>query len=1100
VSLENQIKRALVKPRRALQALIRYSVCKTKEIIMKIFKRLLLAFGIVLILFLSAAILIPVLFKDRIMAEVKEQLNNNLTASVDFESVTLSLIRNFPHISLGITNYTVVGTGVFKDITLAKGEAVEVGIDLSSFWNKENPYIINAVHLTRPALKIYVLEDGTANYDIIKAIEEPVLVDSTGKIIPTPEVTMPFEIDLKAYSIVGADVVYQDATYDLHTEIKGMDHRGRGNFTEAVYDLITATEIQSLSLWYGSIPYLKDANTTLNATFTVEALNNKYTLKDNQLRVNELDLEADGYVIMHDNEDYEIDFRIHAPDNNFKDLLSLIPNAYIAGYKDVKASGLFKFNASAKGIYNASREVYPAVDIALQVTDASAKYPDLPMALEGIQADMQLKSPGGILDSITVTIPTIALTVNKRPFQLSFGLKTPMSDPDIDATMVGIINLEEWSKAFPMDGLRKGIIDADIQMKTRMSYIDRSQYDKVNVGGKLAVQQLVYGASDMPVVVLNSVSTRFTPQRIEVDEFKAQLGESDIDAKGHINNVLAYFSPRKTMTGSMSVRSGFLNLNEWMSPAEEPSPSLVNVSPTASAAQSGNQVNKTVAAEAASPIFDRFDFRLSGNFKTVKFSSYTLKNVFADGNIKPNQLDIKDSGLQIGSSDVRASGSVINLFDYVFNHGTLAGDLVINSGVLNLNQFMGTESFDSPKAVPGNADIIGGSYAPVPVPENIILSIKARVGRLIYTDYDLTNLDGQISVKDQVLSIEDATAGFLGGKIGLTGNYDANDLDNPGFNMKYSMRDMSFQRVFKALNTYKLLTPLAGYLEGNFNTTLVMDGKLGKDLMPQLKTLNMRGFLETLNGVISNFKPFRELGAMLNIDYLSDNIKITNTKNWFEIKNGTLELQEFDYKLKDIDMKISGQHVLTESMHYKIKARIPRKLLEKTGTGATASKGFAMLSKEASKFGVNIRQREFVNVLIQITGTPANPKVALNLLGTDGESTITEQAEGVKEKVIKQAEEKLEEGKQVVKEKAEKALDSVKTVAGQKLQEVEQQAKETAKEKIGAIAAEKVDSATLKKAQELIDKNKEAERIKQELEKFNPFKKKKEKEKENTGG
>lgn len=1068
---------------------------------MKIFKRLLLAFGIALILFLSAAIVIPILFKDRIMAEVKEQLNNNLTASVDFETVTLSLIRNFPHISLGISNYTVVGTGIFKDITLARGESVEVGVDLSSFWNKDNPYIINSVHLTRPVLKIYVLEDGTANYDIIKAIEEPVLVDSTGKIITTPEVIMPFEINLKAYSIVEGDVVYQDATYDLHTEIKGMDHRGRGNFTEAVYDLITETEIQSLSLWYGSIPYLKDANTTLNATFQVEALNNKYTLKDNQLRINELDLEADGYVILHDNDDYELDFRIHAPDNNFKDLLSLIPNAYIAGYEDVKASGLFKFNATAKGIYNSSREAYPAFDIALQVTDASAKYPEFPMAIEDIQADMQMKSPGGNMDSITVTIPKIALTVNNRPFQLSFGLKTPMSDPDIDATMVGIINLEEWSKAFPMEGLRKGIIDADIQMKTRMSYIDQSQYDKVNVRGKLAVQQLVYDASDMPAVVLNTVSSRFTPQRIEVDQFKARLGESDIDAKGHINNVLAYFSPKKTMTGSVSVRSGFLNLNEWMSPDTEPSPSLVNVSPIAAkVAQPDENVKTTMKTEATSPVFDRFDFRLSGNFKTIKFSDYTLKNVFADGNIKPNQMYIKDSGLQIGSSDIRASGSIINLFDYVFNHGTLAGDLVINSGVLNLNQFMGTESFDSPKAIPGNADIIGGSYAPVPVPENIILTIKAKVGRLIYTDYDLTNLDGRISVRDQVLSIEDATAGFLGGKIGLTGYYDANDLDNPGFNMKYSMRDMSFQRVFKALNTYKLLTPLAGYIDGNFNTTLVMDGKLGKDLMPQLKTLNMKGFLETLNGVISNFKPLRELGTLLNIDYLSDNIRITNSKNWFEIKNGTLELQEFDYKLKDIDMKISGQHLLTESMHYKIKARIPRKLLEKTGAGATASKGFALLSKEAAKFGVNIRQREFVNVLIQITGTPSNPKVALNLLGADGESTINEQVEGVKEKVIKQAEEKLEEGKQIVRDKAEKALDSAKTVAGQKLQEIEQQAKETAKEKIGTIAAEKIDSATLKKAQELIDKNKEAERIKQELEKFNPFKKKKEKEKENAGG
>lgn len=59
---------------------------------------------------------------------------------------------------------------------------------------------------------------------------------------------------------------------------------------------------------------------------------------------------------------------------------------------------------------------------------------------------------------------------------------------------------------------------------------------------------------------------------------------------------------------------------------------------------------------------------------------------------------------------------------------------------------------------------------------------------------------------------------------------------------------MSFQRLFKALNTFKMLSPLAGYIDGNFNTSLIMDGTLGKDLMPKLASLNVQGFLETLNG------------------------------------------------------------------------------------------------------------------------------------------------------------------------------------------------------------------------------------------------------------
>ena len=69
---------------------------------------------------------------------------------------------------------------------------------------------------------------------------------------------------------------------------------------------------------------------------------------------------------------------------------------------------------------------------------------------------------------------------------------------------------------------------------------------------------------------------------------------------------------------------------------------------------------------------------------------------------------------------------------------------------------------------------------------------------------------------------------------------------------------------------------------------------------------NAEGFLETLNGMIVGFAPAQAIGEKLNIDYLKSNINLTNTRNWFTVKNGTLSLEEYDTKLKDIAMKIGG--------------------------------------------------------------------------------------------------------------------------------------------------------------------------------------------------
>ena len=57
----------------------------------------------------------------------------------------------------------------------------------------------------------------------------------------------------------------------------------------------------------------------------------------------------------------------------------------------------------------------------------------------------------------------------------------------------------------------------------------------------------------------------------------------------------------------------------------------------------------------------------------------------------------------------------------------------------------------------------------------------------------------------------------------------------------------------------KRAAPIAAYVDGFFNTTLVMKGKLGAEMTPELSSIDASGFLETLNGNIKGFKPFVDL-------------------------------------------------------------------------------------------------------------------------------------------------------------------------------------------------------------------------------------------------
>ncbi len=183
-------------------------------------------------------------------------------------------------------------------------------------------------------------------------------------------------------------------------------------------------------------------------------------------------------------------------------------------------------------------------------------------------------------------------------------------------------------------------------------------------------------------------------------------------------------------------------------------------------------------------------------------------------------------------------------------------------------------------------------------------------------------------------------------------------------------------------------------------------------------------------------------------------------------------------------MQIGGSHGLSSDMEYQVMTKVPRKSL-----GSAANTGIDYLSKEASKVGVNLGQGEFINVRFDLTGTLFNPKVAMKVLGSDGQSTIKEEATGAvtavvgkaKDSLTNMANREIDNAKQKAQDAADKATDSLKRLADKKLQEATDKAAKEAKDKIGDKAGEVLGTEGQKKVDEVKDK----------LNNFDPFKKKK---------
>jgi uncharacterized protein involved in outer membrane biogenesis len=127
----------------------------------KILRIIGITLGVILILLIS----LPFLFKSKIEALVKQEINKQVEASVDWSKFSLTFFRGFPDLSVNLHDVSVVGLGQFEGDTLVGLKRFEFRV--SPFTALKKEVVVKSILLDRPLINGIILEDGTANYDIV---------------------------------------------------------------------------------------------------------------------------------------------------------------------------------------------------------------------------------------------------------------------------------------------------------------------------------------------------------------------------------------------------------------------------------------------------------------------------------------------------------------------------------------------------------------------------------------------------------------------------------------------------------------------------------------------------------------------------------------------------------------------------------------------------------------------------------------------------------------------------------------------------------------------------------------------------------------------
>ena len=571
-------------------------------------KKVIKITGAIILLFIISLLAIPYFFKDQIKAKILESINNSVDAKVTFVDADLSLFSNFPQANIAIEKLKIINKAPFEGDTLAYFGELNLKMSLKELFKGKNEVMnVESISSSDGLVNIIFNKEGIGNFDIaLKNKEEKESGKST------------LSLKIKSYKIENYTFAYYDESSKIKMRMDSLYHSGTGDFTASKLDLDTKSEAK-ISLDMDKINYMKKVPITLDAVLGIDLDKQKYSFKQNKARINQLPLEFEGFIqIVAEGQNYDLKFK--TPTSSFQNFLGLLPASYSKQVADVKTTGDFTVIGFAKGLY--SDKTVPKFNIAIASNNSSFQYPNLPKSVRNIIIDTKIINETGILNDTYINLEKLSFAIDKDVFDAKATIRNITENALITASLKGTINLANLSKAYPIkiDTPLTGILDADVKTKFDMQSVEKSQYQNIDNSGTLHLSNFKYTATDGKAIQISQTRVRFNPSRVNLEQFNATMGKSDVNVTGVLDNFYGFLFKKQELKGNFNLQSNQLAVSDFMSsePATES---------TSQAMKIPSFLNCTLSAKINSLQYDNLILKDASGKLVIKDQKATLQNV-----------------------------------------------------------------------------------------------------------------------------------------------------------------------------------------------------------------------------------------------------------------------------------------------------------------------------------------------------------------------------------------------------------------------------------------------------------------------------------------
>ncbi|HTN17855.1 MAG TPA: AsmA family protein [Chitinophagaceae bacterium] len=511
---------------------------KARKILLKSLKYTGITVGSLLLLLL----VLPYLFPKTIANGVKVWTNNNINGRINFSKINLSFYDHFPSLTLTLQDFSLKGSVPYPDDTLIAANEIAFGVNLRSVFF-EQTVKIDEVYLDDALLNVQVDSLGNANYNILKTKNEKQQeqVSDSGSA----------SLKIQKIQISNCHLVYHDRSIPMFINADGFNYKGKGDLSNAIFDLSSELHIKALDFGFDGEDYLRDKEVKAKLLTQVNTQSLVLLFRQNDLNINKLKLDFSGDFKFLSN-GYSLDLKAGADNIKLYSLITALPPKYLDWLKQTEVKGDADLLFTLKGDYIASQNLKPDVRFNMNIRDGFVAYHNNAPA-SGLQFRLKTVLPALNTDSLRIDIDTFAFHMDKDYFDArvhTLGLDSPhiraqlKMDMDLDKLQHAIgYNAADFKGRFGLDVTVAGRYKAHTD-KAGQSVIDEVPGFTAKAlmsNGYFKMAQLPQGISNINFTIEAACSDgNYRHSKVHIDGLKATALNNFVQGRVWVDNLVDF--------------------------------------------------------------------------------------------------------------------------------------------------------------------------------------------------------------------------------------------------------------------------------------------------------------------------------------------------------------------------------------------------------------------------------------------------------------------------------------------------------------------------------------------------------------------------------